>query len=113
MEYVLTMYRDSNCGGARLASTVRSGDLKRSPVWTAFRKSTAISLVGQVYLEAAANFSAVGTHELKKDNLKRKTDHTVIINNADKEICSPGYDEMSQMVGKRAFSLKFQKKFGK
>ena len=62
--------------------------------------------------EIHTNCHDVGSHELKKDNAKRKSDHTVVISNLDKVVTSPGYDEKSQMVGKRTFSIRFQEKFG-
>lgn len=64
------------------------------------------------YFDTYTNCPDVGSHELKKDNAIRKSDHTVVLSNLDKVVTSPGYDEKSQMVGKRAFSIRFQEKFG-
>jgi hypothetical protein len=35
-EHSLTVLQDRKCGGLRLYAAVRSGDLKKCPVWTAF-----------------------------------------------------------------------------
>jgi hypothetical protein len=44
-DHVLTLYKDKASNGLRLVATVREGELKRTPVWTAFSMRSHFSYI--------------------------------------------------------------------
>lgn len=107
-DHVLTIYTSKSSGGARLAASVRSGEWKRIPAWTAFRKPHHI-----VPFACCTDCLVVGKLELKKDHIKRKNDRTVVISKLDPLLtCHPDYYD-GPLKGKSGYAIKFRQGSGR